>query len=205
MDLTFSSLQSAILQEERNSQFFSCHLLMLQSLTNNGSTCHIVCCHFSFPEGFACDVCDRSCFPSPWLSSHGDYSPTAPVVHSLRQLIPSSSLMRCQVVQVYHHHPYFSRAVLFTSLLLFWNMPTPTQYPVTHFSQPDGKHDCSLHNVRYSDLFKNLIKCLLAPQTQLPSQALVPYDIVTFRRTQRLILNVYPLRVPYTTLSLLGP
>jgi hypothetical protein len=45
------------------------------------------------------------CLVSPsslWLSLHGVYSPTAP---SLRPLIPSGSLIRCEAVQVYHHQP----------------------------------------------------------------------------------------------------
>jgi hypothetical protein len=52
--------------------------------------------HHFFPSEFCvCDVCGRSHLPSPWLISHGDYSPVAPSAPSLRPLIPSSSLMRC--------------------------------------------------------------------------------------------------------------
>jgi hypothetical protein len=35
----------------------------------------------------------------------GDHSPTAISVPSLWALVPSSSLLRCQPVQVYYHHP----------------------------------------------------------------------------------------------------
>jgi hypothetical protein len=35
-----------------------------------------------FPEGCACDVCDRPHLPSPWHSYLGDYSPTAPAAPS---------------------------------------------------------------------------------------------------------------------------
>jgi hypothetical protein len=62
-------------------------------------------CHFFFPEGCACDICDRPHLPSPWIGSHGAYSPTAPDASSLRPLIPSGSLIRCKPVQVYHHQP----------------------------------------------------------------------------------------------------
>jgi hypothetical protein len=36
-----------------------------------------VYCHFFFSESFACDICDRPHLPSPWLSSHGHFSPSA--------------------------------------------------------------------------------------------------------------------------------
>jgi hypothetical protein len=39
------------------------------------------------------------------LSLCGGCSPTAPTAPSLRLLVPSSSLIRCEPVQVYHHHP----------------------------------------------------------------------------------------------------
>jgi hypothetical protein len=63
--------------------------------------------HFFFSKGCACDVCDWSQLPSPWLISHGDYSPTAPTAPSLRLLVPSGSLIGCQSLQVYHHHLAF--------------------------------------------------------------------------------------------------
>jgi hypothetical protein len=60
---------------------------------------------FFFSEGHACDACDQ-CHLSPlWLSSPGDYTLTAPPVSSLR-LIPSGSMIRCELVQVYHHQPW---------------------------------------------------------------------------------------------------
>jgi hypothetical protein len=82
---------------------------------------------------------------------------------------------------MYHHHPSFLRAVILTSLLLFQRRPTPPQCPVTHFLKPDGYPSCSLRDLRSNDLAEGLIKCLVAPQTQLPSQASVPYAIVAFR------------------------
>jgi hypothetical protein len=60
--------------------------------------------HFFFPKGFACAICDRSRLPSPWLGSHGDYSATAFSTPSLRSLILSGSLIRCELVKVYHCH-----------------------------------------------------------------------------------------------------
>jgi hypothetical protein len=53
----------------------------------------------------ACDVCEWSRLPSPWLGSHDDYFPTAPAAPSLRPLVPSSPMIRCELVQVYHHQP----------------------------------------------------------------------------------------------------
>jgi hypothetical protein len=58
--------------------------------------------HFFFSESCTCNICDQPCLPSPWLSSHGDCSPTAP---SLRSLVLSGSLIKWKVVQVYHHQP----------------------------------------------------------------------------------------------------
>jgi hypothetical protein len=43
-----------------------------------------------------------------WLIWHGDSSPTATAAPSLRPLVPSSSLIRCQPVQVCYHHHSFS-------------------------------------------------------------------------------------------------
>jgi hypothetical protein len=37
-----------------------------------------------------------------------DYLPTSPTAPSLRALVPRSSLIRFQSIQVYHHHPKFS-------------------------------------------------------------------------------------------------
>jgi hypothetical protein len=59
---------------------------------------------FLFREGRACDVSDGSCLPFLWLGSHSDYSPTAT---SLRLFILSGSLIRCQLIQVYHHPSFW--------------------------------------------------------------------------------------------------
>jgi hypothetical protein len=90
----------------------------LLSLLSNGSTCYIapylrpfvpnslqVDRHFFSSKGSACDVCDWPCLPSPWLGFCSDYSPTA---RSLRPLILSSSLIRCQ-----------SRC---TTMIFFWSV-----------------------------------------------------------------------------------
>jgi hypothetical protein len=42
-----------------------------------------------------------------WLGFHGDYCPTAPAAPFLKPLVTSSSLIRCQLVQVDPHHPAF--------------------------------------------------------------------------------------------------
>jgi hypothetical protein len=99
-------------------------LRVYKTLPSNGSTCYTApslrlfvlkslqaYCHFFFSEGWACDVCERPRLPSPWLSSHGDYSPIALPAPSLRLLVLSGSLTRCELVQVYHHQPR-SRASL---------------------------------------------------------------------------------------------
>jgi hypothetical protein len=94
--------------------------LSAKPLLSNGSTCYIAPTlrlfipnnlpayrYFLFSEGCACDVSDQSHLPSLWLSSQGDYSPTAPAAPTLKPLIPSSSVIRRQLVQVYYHHPSF--------------------------------------------------------------------------------------------------
>jgi hypothetical protein len=45
----------------------------------------------------------------PLARFSGDYSPTTPAAPFLRPLVPSTSLIRCQSVQVYYHHPCFGR------------------------------------------------------------------------------------------------
>jgi hypothetical protein len=85
-------------------------------LPSNSSTCYIdpslrllvqnrlnAYLHFFFSEGCACDVCNRPRITSQWHGSHCDYSPSAPAAPSLRQLVPSGSLIRCDPVQMYHH------------------------------------------------------------------------------------------------------
>jgi hypothetical protein len=91
-------------------------LFVSQVLPSNGSICHIASSlklfvpnilqayHHIFSEGCACDISDRSHLPSLWLGSHGDHSPTAPAAPSLRPLILSCSLIRCEPVKVYHLH-----------------------------------------------------------------------------------------------------
>jgi hypothetical protein len=63
--------------------------------------------HFFFSKGCASDVCVCYHLPSPWLSSHGDYSPTALADSTLRPLNPSDFLIGCQSVQVYSYHLSF--------------------------------------------------------------------------------------------------
>jgi hypothetical protein len=87
--------------------------LVLRSLPSDGSKCHIAptkrlfapTSHFLFFENCACDLRYQSRLPSPWIGSHDDYSPTAPTAPSLRSLAPSVSLIRCELVQMYHHQP----------------------------------------------------------------------------------------------------
>jgi hypothetical protein len=80
-------------------------------LPGNGSTCYISPSTYrcttlsSFPEVCACDICNQYHLPSLWFVSHSDRSPIAPTAPALRPLIPSSSLIRCKPVQVYHHQP----------------------------------------------------------------------------------------------------
>jgi hypothetical protein len=75
-----------------------CFLLKVAS---NGLQAYL---RFFFSEGCACDVCD-------W--PRGDYSPTAP---SLRQLVPSGSLIWCEPAHVYHHHLCSFRGLCFGRL-----------------------------------------------------------------------------------------
>jgi hypothetical protein len=86
------------------------------------------------------------------------FTPTAPAALSLRPLVPSGSLIRCEPAQVYHHHPAFSNwrgkkfhewsipltfmaLLCVLSLLSFWRGQTPPQYPDTHFPQSNGNTD----------------------------------------------------------------
>jgi hypothetical protein len=154
-----------------------------------------VYCHFFFSEGCAHDVCDRSHLLSLWLISHSDYSPTAPAAPSLRGLITSGSLIRCKPVQVYYHHLFqwcmqkfwecwcsyfFWLLSCVQPLLLLGQWPAPQRRLYTNFLQPDGKLNCLFWDLQSDDLSEGLIKCLFVPQTQLPSQASIPYAVVAF-------------------------
>jgi hypothetical protein len=94
------------------------YLSILRSLPSNRSLHHIapslrlfipsslqVYRHFFFSEGSACDICAWSHLPLCGSVFHGVYSPTTPAASFSRPLILSSSLIGCQWVQVYHHHP----------------------------------------------------------------------------------------------------
>jgi hypothetical protein len=59
---------------------------------------------------------------------------------------------------VYHHHPSFLRATVLMSLLSFRRGQTPPKRPVTHFSQPDGKLNYSLHDFRFESLPHGLVE-----------------------------------------------
>jgi hypothetical protein len=54
----------------------------------------------------ATSVIGLTFLPIAWLFC-GVYFPTAPAAPSLRPLVPSGSLIVCQLIQVYHHHPAF--------------------------------------------------------------------------------------------------
>jgi hypothetical protein len=110
-----------------------------------------------------------------WLSSHSDYSPTAPAAPFLRPCMPSGSLIRCQSVQVYPHHPAVpigggskssesGQCFLpcLQSLLSFRKGLTPSQCPVTYFLEPILIHNCSLYDFQTKSLSDILIECPLA-------------------------------------------
>jgi hypothetical protein len=92
-----------------------------------------------------------------------------------------------------HLHLWLLSCVQSHLLLGWW--PGPPQCLNTHFLQPDGRLDCSLHYLQSDDLSEGLIKCLLAPQTQLPSKASVPYAIVAFRLCLTYLLESPSFRV----------
>jgi hypothetical protein len=117
---------------------------------------------------------------SPWLGFHGDYSPTAPTAPSLRPLIPSDSLIRCQSVQVYHHHlppvgvdkssesvlcSYIHYSYSVCSFFLFQRRLTSPQCSDNRFSNSDQRLDCSLHNLQPYGLPEGLAGCSSASQT----------------------------------------
>jgi hypothetical protein len=87
---------------------------------SNGCTCHVAPSlrlfipnnlqtyrHSFSSKGCACKFCDRSHLPFRVSAFRSVYSPIAPVAPSLRPLDPCGSLIRCQSVQVYDHHPVF--------------------------------------------------------------------------------------------------
>jgi hypothetical protein len=134
----------------------------------------------SFFGGCACHVCDQPCLPSLWLNPRNDYSATAPAACSLRPFVLSGSLIRCHAFLLYHYHP-FPRATLWTSHLSLWRGLTSPQCSVPHFLWPSKRPKFSLFVFKLMILSEDLIKCLLALQTQLPSRASVPYANVAFR------------------------
>jgi hypothetical protein len=81
----------------------------------------------TFPEGCACDVCDRPRLPFPWLGSLVDYSPTAPAGPSTCTTIiftegckhNRSLKVAVQVLVLWPTliHTYIQRAVLVTSVI----------------------------------------------------------------------------------------
>jgi hypothetical protein len=74
----------------------------------SGVTSHCLLLKAIHPaEGCACDVCAWFHFPSRGSVFHGVYSATAPTAPSLRLLVLSGSLIRCQSTQIYHLHPAF--------------------------------------------------------------------------------------------------
>jgi hypothetical protein len=110
----------------------------------------------------------------PWLGSHGDYSPTATATPSLKLLVPSGSLIRCQSVQVYYHHPAFGRVgrnYLVWPVLMLWVQsslsfrrgPTPPQCPDIHFPQSDGSPVCIAIS-SFTVCLKVLLTILLLPR-----------------------------------------
>jgi hypothetical protein len=156
-----------------------CHgiLFVLQSLPSNGSTCYSALSlrlfvpsslrayrHFFFSEDCAYDVCDWSLLPSLGLGAHGDYSPTAPAVPSLRPLIPSSSLKgasRSRFITIFFLQSVWVKVprvvsasilmalkLLLMSLLSFRSWLTPPQSPVTHFLQANGGSDYLLRDLQ---------------------------------------------------------
>jgi hypothetical protein len=106
--------------------------------------------NFLFFQGCACDVCDRSHLPSRGSAFRDVTAPAAPSSPRL----PSGSLIRCQSVQVYHHHPvypisgvnylkwpvllHFRLLLCVRALFPFRRGPTPPQCPDAHFLHPDG-------------------------------------------------------------------
>jgi hypothetical protein len=149
---------------------------MYRPLPSNGSVCDVApslrlfipnslraYCHFFFSKGCACDVCDRSCLPSLWLTSHGDYSPVAPAVPSLRPLLPSGSLVRCGPGQMYHHQLQ-SVVLLLMSILSFWRETTPPRCPFTHFPYPDANSKYLLHDLQSDSLLMISLNVLLLPR-----------------------------------------
>jgi hypothetical protein len=131
-------------------------------------------CHFYFSEGCAS-------LPSPWLGFHCDYPLTAPTAHSLRPLVLSGSMIRCQSVQVYRHHPspvgackssesgqrsyiYVSSAVV-SSLFFCFSGADPSTMSSHPFSAVYRRPDYLLCTYQLYGLPEDPAGCPLLPQT----------------------------------------
>jgi hypothetical protein len=174
-------------------------VLFTESLLSNRSTCCIArmnslqaYCHFFSSEGYTCDICDRSHLPSPWLSSHGNYSPTALAAPSLRPLIPSGSGFK--PVQVYHHEPQ-CEVVLLTSLVLE-GAENPPQCAVT------SRNPMGILTTRFTtSSLKVCLMVLFIHKVALLGLSII-YSFMHSICVQHLFLNVRPLGAPHTTMSL---
>jgi hypothetical protein len=155
-----------------------CLVVFSWSLPSNGSTCHIfpsfrllvlnspqVYCYFFFSKGCACDICVWPHLPFLWLGRCGDYCPTTPTAPSLRLLVASGSLIRCEPVQVYHHHHFFLFLGLCFGHLCFcfgggWPLTMSSHSPCT-------VKDPTIHffNLLLYILPEDPARCPLLPQT----------------------------------------
>jgi hypothetical protein len=130
----------------------------------------IAYCHV-FSEGCACDVYDRPRLPSPSLGSHFDYSPTVPDAHSLRPLVPSSSLIRSEPVQVYCHE-CLPKVLLDTA----YNTIYPGNYPVWALS---WGLETGRFLLRAGRVIEQQLVALVETPAQLAKSALTSFHPVT--------------------------
>jgi hypothetical protein len=138
------------------------------------------CRHYFFSDSCVCDVCDRSHLLPCCSAFRGVYSPTAPVAPSLRPLVPSGSIIGCQSVQVYHHHPAFamwgrkfrvwstlahlSLLLCVLSFLSLLRGPTPPQYPEAHFPQSTRSPDYFLSDLQLTVFLRILLSIVPFPR-----------------------------------------
>jgi hypothetical protein len=108
------------------------------------ATCVLYVTCYSFQTAHGCTTISsfpKTCNSSPKLSSVSDSFPVVPAAQFLGLLIPSSSLIRCKLVLVYHPSLSFWETKLqrvdsavMSLVLTFSTAPLqPPQCPVTHF------------------------------------------------------------------------
>jgi hypothetical protein len=159
---------------------------------------------------------------SPWLGFHGDYSPTIPASPSLRLFVPNGSLIGCQSIQVYHHHPsfsisggkttysgrcsYISGSYSVFSLFFRFREGRPLHNVLTFIFQILIEGSTLHYTISSTTSFPKILPDVLSlsrSSCSFKSWSLIPLFHSGFAR--HLFPDIHPLQIPCTTLSLPGP